>query len=72
MLVLTSRDFWAPTQELDFGRYPSRRGWTLVRDTALVLGCRKYDEAKQVRRGLVRFGVAPPVTEESDHSRSGR
>ena len=63
MLVLTSRDVWAPTQELAFGRYPLRRGWMLVRKLRRWYcsgSARKYDEAKQVERGdPLRSGLYP-------------
>ena len=42
---------WAPTQELVFGRYPLRRGWTLVREVRRLYWVGsdwKYVEAKQV------------------------
>ena len=51
MLVSASSVLWAPTQEMVFGRYPLRRGWTLVREIRRwyeVGSDRKYDEAKQV------------------------
>ena len=66
MLVSTSSDLWAPTQELVFGRSPLRRGWTLVREIRRWYGVgsdRKYDEANQVN------GETRSVSEETDHSR---
>ena len=57
--MLTSRNVWAPTQELVFGRYPLRRGWTLVRQVRRwywVGSDRKYVEAKQVS-ALIRTGT---------------
>ena len=76
MLVLTSRDVWAPTRELAFGRYPLRRGWTLVRELRRWYWAgsdRKYDEPRQVElRDPLRAGLVPPVSEETDHSRCGR
>ena len=76
MLVLTSRDVWAPTRELAFGRYPLRRGWTLVRKLRRWYWAgsdRKYVVTRQVeRRDPLRSGLVPPVSEETDHSRSGR
>ena len=72
MLVLTSSDLWAPTQELAVRRYPLRRGWTLVRKLRRWYWAgsdRKYDEARQVeRRDPLRSGLVPPGSEETDHS----
>ena len=51
MLVLTSRDVWAPTRELAFGRCPLRSGWTLVREIRRwywVGSDRKYVGANQM------------------------
>ena len=73
-LVLTSRDVWEPTQELVFGRYPLRRGLTLVREIwrwYWVGSDWKYDEAKQVSGGTHSDpDWYPPATEETDHTRN--
>ena len=76
VLVLTSRDIWAPTRELAFDRYSLRRGWTLVREIRRWYwdgSGRKYVGAKQVVRGdPFRSRLVHPVSEETDHSRSGQ
>ena len=71
---LTSSDLWAPTQELAFGRYLLRRGWTRVREIRRwYWSDQKYDEPRQVeRRDPLNSGLVPPVSEETDHPRSGR
>ena len=84
VLVFTSRDVWAPTRELAFDRYPSRRGWTLVRKIHRwywVGSDRKYNEAKQVtgetRPDLdwhpkcQKRRITREVTEEKRSSRRG-
>ena len=72
VLVLTSSDVWAPTQEL-----VSLTPWlgAGTRDTMLVLGW-VWPEVRRGEAGEhgdpLRSGLAPPVSEETDHSRSGR
>ena len=74
MLVSTSSVLWAPTQELVFGRYPLRRGWTQLREIWRWYGVgsdRKYDEAKQ-RGDPLRSGLLPPRVGRADERRSNR
>ena len=76
MLDLTSRDVWAPTRELAFGRYPLvlyavRIGGTLERRTYCRCKAgtdRKYDDEKQVQRGdTLSSGLATPAPEVTGH-----
>ena len=51
MLVSTSRESGCQPKNWFFGRYPLRRGWTLVREVRRLYWVgsdRKYVEAKQV------------------------
>ena len=72
MLVLTSRDVWAPSRELAFVKV-SLTQWldagTKVRRWYCVGSGRKYVGAKQVVRGdPLKPGLVPPGLEETDHS----
>ena len=51
VLVLTSRDVWAPTRELAFGRYPLRCGWTLVRELRRWYWAGSYPKVRRTETG---------------------
>ena len=64
MLVLTSSGLWAPTQELDFRRYPLRRSYAAGTAPSLIEGAtRRSGWSEETRTDPV-----PPVLEETDHS----